>query len=146
MKKFSFAIIVVLILACHFSSFGQNVGRTGITWQVQKYDLDVTLPQDEKTRSVAVKAVLNIKNVSGKPASTLTLRISTAADVTSVKINNAVADFTKSEEKINSSLSLQRIVTRPPSIAPDALVNVAVEYKIKRHGNLQGSCEMLCPA
>ena len=130
MKKFSFAIIVTLILTFYSSSHGQDVTRALPTWQVQKYDLDVTLPQDEKSRSVVVKAILSLKNVSAKPASTLTLRISNAADVTSVKINNSIADFTKSEEKISSSLSLQRIVTRLSSISADGVVNAAVEYKI----------------
>jgi len=130
MKTKYFAIITIFVLALFSSSNSQDVSRTSATWQVKKYDLDVTLPQDEKSRSVSVKAILGLKNVSGKPASTLTLRISTAADVSSVKINDLTADFVKSEEKINSSLSLQRIATRPSSIAPDAQVYVTVEYKI----------------
>lgn len=128
MKKVSFAII--LVFAFHFSSYGQDAGRVSATWQVQKYDLDVTLPQDEKTRSVAVKGLLSLKNVSGKPASTLTLRISPAADVSAVKINDSIADFTKGEEKISTSQSLQRIVMRIASIAADGTINAAVEYKL----------------
>src|SRR5205814_7229538 len=104
------------------SSFGQDVSRVAATWQVQKYDLDVTLPQDEKGRSVSVKATLNLKNVSGKPASTLTLRISPSAEITAVKINGSIADFAKSEEKITPASSLQRIVLRLAPVAPDALL------------------------
>lgn len=129
MKINSFAIIAILVFLFHFSSSAQD-GRTGITWRVQKYVLDVTLPQDEKARSVSVRAKLDLKNVSGKPASTLTLRISTSAEVASVKINDATAEFTKSEEKINPSVSLQRIATRVAAISPDSLVAVTVEYKI----------------
>ncbi|MBK8466938.1 MAG: hypothetical protein IPL32_14000 [Chloracidobacterium sp.] len=130
MKTKLFAIIAIFVLALFSSTYGQDAIRSSATWQVQKYDLDVTLPQDERSRSIAVKAILNLKNVSGKSASTLTLRISTAADITSVKINDAAADFVKSEEKINSTLNLQRIATRPSSISPDSIVNVTVEYKI----------------
>lgn len=130
MKNFSFTIIAVFIFAFHFSSFGQDAVRVGATWKVQKYGLDVALPQDEKARSFSVKAMLDLKNVSGKPASTLTLRISTAAEVMSVRINNSVADFTKGEEKINTSQSLQRIVIKLASVPADGLVNAAVDYKI----------------
>lgn len=108
----------------------QTVTRTAAaTWQVQKYDIDVTLPQDAG-RVVDLRTVLTIKNVSGKPASTLTLRISSLAAISSVKINEATADFTKNEEKINSALSLQRIGIRMASAAPDAIVTATVDYKI----------------
>ena len=110
MKKIPGAIIFFLLFT--FTTFGQDAARIGATWQVQKYDLDVTLPQDEKTRSISVKATLNLKNVSGKPASTLTLRISPSAEIAGVKINNSTADFTKNVEKITASSNLQRIVMR----------------------------------
>jgi tetratricopeptide (TPR) repeat protein len=99
------------------------------TWRVQKYDLNVTLPQDERSRVVTARAVLSIKNVSGAPAGTLTMRISTAAEVTSIKINDAVVDFTKAEEKVGS-FSLQRVGMRFGSLAPDAILTAAVEYKL----------------
>lgn len=135
MKKFHVIGFVFLFFIFHVTFFGQDVSRASATWQVQKYDLDVTLPQDEKSRSVTVKAILSLKNVSGKPASTLTLRISTAAEVASVKINETTTDFVKSEEKISSSLSLQRIATRPPPVAPDSIATVSVEYKLSVREN-----------
>ena len=116
MKITQFIIFVFLLFIVGSSAFGQS---SVATWKVQKYDLNVTLPQDEKTRSISVKAILNLKNVSGKPASTLTLRISTAADVTAIKINDTTADFTKSEEKISASSSLQRLVL----LCPDRFFN-----------------------
>ena len=128
MKKFHVTIFAVLLFTFCFTSFGQDVTRS--TWQVQKYDLDVTLPQDEKSRSISVKAILNLKNVSGKPATTLTLRISPSAEVASVKINDAVTDFTKSQEKITATSNLQRIVLRLSSVAPDAILTATVDYKI----------------
>ncbi len=128
MKKFPLTIFAFLLFTFYFNSFGQDVIRS--TWQVQRYDLDVTLPQDEKARSVSVKAILNLKNVSGKPASTLTLRISPNAEVAGVKINNSTADFTKNVEKITASSNLQRIVLRLASVPPEALLTATVEYKI----------------
>ena len=135
MKTIFSEIFAFLLLASSFSFFGQDISRAGATWHVQKYDLDVTLPQDEKARGVSVKAILNLKNVSGKPASKLTLRISPAAEVAGVKINDSVIDFTKSEEKINAASSLQRIVLTLPSILPDALFTATVEYKINLKEN-----------
>ena len=123
------------MLAFLFETFAQDTGRTAAaTWQVQKYELDVTLPPDN-ARSVGVKAVLSIRNVSGKPASTLTLRISPSAEVASVKINDSIVDFTKNEEKINGAATLQRVATRFASIAPDASLIATVEYKINLKDN-----------
>ncbi|MFN0279283.1 MAG: hypothetical protein ACKVRN_11855 [Pyrinomonadaceae bacterium] len=127
------AIFAFLLFTFYLPSFGQDVSRA--TWQVQKYDLEVTLPQDEKTRSVVVKAILNLKNISGKPASTLTLRISTSAEVSAVKINDSTADFTKSEEKITATSNLQRIVLRLASVAPDGMLTASVEYKFNLKEN-----------
>lgn len=119
------------LLTLAVTSFGQ--ARAVTTWQVQKYDLNVTLPQDEKTRSVTAKAVLNIKNVSGGPAGTLTLRISPSAEVTAVQINAATADFSKSQEP--GAAGLQRIAIRFPSVAAEGNVTAAVDYKINLKDN-----------
>ncbi len=105
------------------------------TWRVQKYDIVATLPQDAKMRTVGVKAVLSLKNVSGAPASSLTLRISTLAEVTVVRINDSAADFGKSEEKINPATSLQRIAVRFGAIAPNAPLTATVEYKLNLKEN-----------
>ena len=136
MKYFRILLLsVVCALALAGLTMAQDVGRTATaTWRVQKYDLDVTLPADN-ARSIAVKGTLDVKNVSGKPASTLTLRISTAAEVSVVKINGSVADFSKSEEKINAAVSLQRLVIRFASTAPDTTVSVNVDYKITLKDN-----------
>ena len=120
-------ILAFYLFTFAFAAFAQTGANA--TWRVQKYDLNVTLPQDERSRVVTARAVLSIKNVSGSPAGTLTLRISTAAEVTSVKINDAVVDFTKAEEKAGS-LSLQRIGMRFGSLAPESILTAAVEYKL----------------
>ncbi len=135
MKKYQSIFLAILPLIFHLSTPGQDIGRSAAaTWQVQKYDIDVTLPPDN-SRSVTAKAILNIKNVSGKPATTLTLRVSPLAEISSVKINDSVAEFTKSEERINPVSSLQRIVTRFASITADAVLTATVEYKINLKDN-----------
>ncbi len=113
----------------------QDDTRPSATWQVQKFDIVATLPQSEADRNLTVKAKLDIKNVSGRPASTLTLRIGPTAEITAVSINGAAVDFTKSEEKVNSATSLQRIGLRIPSVQPNASLSAVVDYKFNVKDN-----------
>ncbi len=127
--KNSLVLTVILLLLCSLS-YAQDTGRTALpTWQVQKYDIDVTIPS-ESSRVVTSRATVSIKNISGRPATTLTLRIAPSADVTAIKINDAAAEFAKSEEKINAVSSLQRIVTRIASVPADAVILAVVDYKL----------------
>lgn len=100
------------------------------TWRVQKYDLNVTLPQDDRSRIVTVRAILSVRNVSGSPASSLTLRISPSAQITAVRVNEATADFTKAEEKVNPSATLQRVGIRFASVPAEAVVTATVDYNL----------------
>nr|ADC36080.1 hypothetical protein [uncultured bacterium 164] len=131
-----FPRIKLLVLAAAFCAGCVSVtAQTGAsaTWRVQRYDLDVALP--EAGRVITVKADLSIGNVSTGPAGTLTLRISPSADVSSVKINDAATDFSKSEETINAAASLQRIVMRFPSVPAGGVIKAAVEYKLNIKDN-----------
>jgi len=131
MKKIS--AITFLIFAFAALAFGQD--RTAAaTWKVLKYDIDVTLPQDN-SRTVPVKAVVTLKNVSGRPATSLTLRISSFAELVAAKINESTTDFNKSEEKINSALSLQRLSARIASVPADSVLTVSVDYKLSLKEN-----------
>lgn len=140
MKKISGVLLTCFVIAINLYVPAQDAGRVAPpTWRVQKYDLDVT-PPAEGTRSVSVRAVLRLKNVSGKPVTTLTLRLSPAAEVTAVRINDASADFTKAEEKINTATSLQRIATRFATVPAETELSAAVDYKIpiKENTSLAG--------
>ncbi|MEO7539787.1 MAG: hypothetical protein ABIV21_07150, partial [Pyrinomonadaceae bacterium] len=128
MKSISITSLAAsLLIFCHFSLLAQS--RAAATWKVQKYDLEVTLPQDG-SRAINAKAVLNLRNASSAAAGTLTLRISPLADVTSVRINDATADFTKNEEKVNPATTLQRIILRFAPVAPGASLTAVVDYKL----------------
>lgn len=119
-----------MLLACVLSAMSaaaQSVGASA-TWRVQKYDLRVTLPPSG--RVVPVRAELSLTNVSAAPATTLTLRLSPSAEVTSVKVNQSVADFTKNEERASGAVSLQRIGIRLPSVPAGGGVAAVVEYKL----------------
>ncbi|MDQ2745908.1 MAG: tetratricopeptide repeat protein [Acidobacteriota bacterium] len=127
MKKIISVLFINLLLALLVNA--QDDTRATATWQVQKYDVTANLPAVETDRNLTVKAVLILKNVSGKPASTLTLRISPNATVSAVKINDAAADFAKGEEKTGSG-TLQKIVVRVASIQSNGNLTAAVDYKL----------------
>src|SRR5690349_8633686 len=97
--QFRQSVFALLILAAGF--LGVRSQTASATWRVQKYDLNVTVP--DSGRALPITATLTVVNVSSAPAGTLTLRISTNADVTSAKINGAAADFSKSEEKASAT-------------------------------------------
>jgi hypothetical protein len=107
----------------------QDVTRVSATWKVNKYEISATPPQTETDRNLVAKAKLDLTNVSAGAASTLTLRISPSAEITSVSLNGASVDFTKGEEKLGTG-SLQRVVVRVPTVQPGATLMVAVDYKI----------------
>ncbi len=134
MKSIFIALLALSPLLYCTSSFGQAATRAAATWQVQSYDLDVSVPQGN-SRTVTVKAVLSLKNVSSAPAGTLTLRISPSAEVSAVRINDAVVDLTKGVEKVNASVTLQRIAVRFALVVPGAAITSAVDYRLNLKDN-----------
>lgn len=120
------------------SLFAANLSaQTGAnaTWRVQKYDLNVTLPQDDRVRTINAAADLVVKNVSSASAGSLTLRIAPSAEVTAVKINGTSTDFSKSEEKVDTARSLQRIALRFAPVASGSTLTARVEYKLNVKDN-----------
>lgn len=130
MHKLLSITVAVLFFGAFNLLHAQDPARGGptATWKVLKYDLDVTLPA-ASSRSMAAKAVLSLKNVSGSPASTLTLRISPEAVVSSVKINGATVEHSRSEET-GGGARLQRAAVRFPSVAPNIDLTAIVDYRI----------------
>lgn len=135
MNKFSSIVLTLLFLIFTISIFAQDDSRSLLTWQVQKYDITATLPQTDADRNLTAKAVLNLKNISSSPASSLTLRISQSATVSAITVNGAAVDFSKREEKINEASSLQKISIRIPSVQPNGNLTVTVDYKLNVKDN-----------
>jgi tetratricopeptide (TPR) repeat protein len=128
MKTFQTAIFLTLLIFTQ-TIFAQDESRVTATWQVQKYDIAATLPNSAADRNLTVRAILSLKNISSRPASTVTLRISPNAEVSGAKVNDAAAEFTKGEEKIGNG-TLRKIVVRVPSVQSGASVSVVVDYKL----------------
>jgi tetratricopeptide (TPR) repeat protein len=113
------------------STWAQDEPRAAAaTWQVEKYDVTVTPPSGERDRAIAVTANLSLKNVSGKPATQLTLRMSPSADVSSIKVNGSVLDFARSEQNVSGTTALQNRRGRISTVAAGETINVTVDYKL----------------
>lgn len=129
MKLARLLFVTLYLTAFALCVRSQDDTRATATWQVQKYDLSAIVPTNDTDRSLVVKAILTVKNISSAPASTLSLRISPNAEVSAITFNGTTADFTKREEKIGSA-SLQRISVRVPPVAPGSSGTASVDYKL----------------
>ncbi|PYS99660.1 MAG: hypothetical protein DMF63_11310 [Acidobacteria bacterium] len=103
--------------------------RPTATWQVVKYDIAVTIPPSDADRNLSAKAKVEVKNISAKAATTLSLRISPAAEVATTAINGSPTEFAKAEEKMGTG-SLQRINIRIPAVQPGGVLTATVDYKL----------------
>lgn len=109
---------------------GQTENRASKAWEVQQYDLTATLPAGETARNLPVTAVLTLKNISGGSGDRLTLRIAQDAEVSTVKVNGSDAEFSKREEKITETRSLQRVIVSLPPTPNGAAFSVELVYKL----------------
>ncbi len=111
------------------AAMAQADTRLAATWQVVKYDINVTMPASDTARDITARAAIEMRNVSGRPANSLTLRISPNATIASATLNGNAADPTSAEEKIGA-VSLQRVAFRLPSVQPGGTLSVVVDYKL----------------
>jgi hypothetical protein len=129
MPKYSRLLPTFLVCLTAIAAHAQT-RSTAATWQVTKYDLNVTLPQTDNGRVATIKAILSLRNISAGPASSLTLRISPNAEITAVSVNGSAVEPAKSEEKTATGASLQRVGLRLASVAPSGEVTATVDYKL----------------
>ncbi len=127
---FTFAFVLLFSLAIDAQI------RSVLTWEVVKYDLTATLPQNYAAdRDLDVKATLKVKNIKTRSYSKLTMRVSDQAKVSAVQVNGTAADFSNGEEKIGGDRKLQRIIVRLPTISTGGTVSVTVNYKLNVKAN-----------
>ena len=122
--------LAFVLLSCVFATRSVAQEATAATWQVDKYDLAVTLPSGERERTISVLANLSLKNVSGRGATQLTLRMSPAAEVASIKVNGTLIEAARTEQTVTGTTTLQNRRARIPNVAPGASISVAVDYKL----------------
>ena len=129
-----FLNIVLFLIFCPIAFWAQTDNRISATWYVEQYDINATLPSAESDRNLSARATLKLRNVTPRPASSLTLRISPDAAISAVRINDTITEFAKSEEKIGTA-SLQRVAIRVPSVAAGSSITAVVEYRLSVSDN-----------
>ncbi len=134
MKNISVVNVLFLFLAGTVLVSAQTETRIAATWQVQKYDLQVTLPAGGTSRDVMIRSRIDVKNVSGRPASSLTLRMTPLATISAVRVAGSAADFSPAQERVGSTL-LQRFAMRISPVAANGTVSAEVDYIIKPGDN-----------
>ena len=130
--------LILIALQCVLVAFFVSTanGQVKLTWKVEKFDLDVTLPADANSdRALKVKAKLDLRNQSSRAFRTVTLRINEAAEVKDVKANGAIADFTKGVEKVSETSNLQKVRVRVPSVNGGGKVSLEVNYTFNVNSN-----------
>ncbi len=123
---------VFLFLAFIFiGTLSVNAQTGSASWRVLRYDINVTLPQNE--RKANIRAVLSLRNVDSKALTTVSLRIAPSAEIVSAKVNDTEASVRTSTESAVGKL-LRAVVTIP-SVASGSTVNVALEYRFNVASN-----------
>ncbi len=120
----------IILLFVSLSAFAQADTKLSATWRVQRYDIEIQMPAAAADRKATAKAKLVVKNVSASSASTLTLRLSSSAEVTATLLNGSAVDATKASEKIGG-LTLQRIGIRVGSVPAGGTATVEVTYRLE---------------
>src|SRR3977135_4377092 len=80
-------LAVILIIAAQLTANAQDESRP--VWQVTHFDITVNNPGAE--RALSARAIVSVRNVGRGSGSSLTLRISSKAEIKSVSVGGATA-------------------------------------------------------
>jgi len=120
--------ITLLILIISLNAFAQDEARA--LWQVTNFDITVNSLAE---RALTARAVLNVKNAGRGAGTTLSLRISSKAEIKNVTIGSATASYQSLPEPRNNA---QRLTIRLPGpVAANETLSVAVEYRLPVEDN-----------
>jgi tetratricopeptide (TPR) repeat protein len=121
----SFLALSLCVSFCS-SSVVRAQETAGAAWLVTRFDITASAPPAE--RALQARALLTARNVGRGAGTSLTLRIDPQAEIKSASVGGATAPFRASPEP---RTNLQRVtVTLPSSVAPDATVSVALDYRL----------------
>src|SRR5713101_3867291 len=87
-------LVVIFIFVGLFSASAQDEPRA--VWQVTKFDITVGNPGAE--RALNARAIVSVLNVGRGSGSSLTLRISSKAEIKSVSVGGATACYRSTPE------------------------------------------------
>ena len=117
-------LVVILIFSGLFGASAQDEPRA--VWQVTNFDITVNNPGAE--RALNARAIVSVLNVGRGSGSTLTLRISSKAEIKSVSVGGASAGYRLTPETRGGA---QRVtITLPGAVAPNGTAAATVDYRL----------------
>jgi tetratricopeptide (TPR) repeat protein len=104
-------------------------GEARPVWQVARFDVTATLPAPASAdRALTARAALAARNIGTAAGQSLTLRLNSAAEIKSVTVGDATAQYSARAE---ARTGLQQVsVTLAAPVAPGSTVNVALDYRL----------------
>jgi hypothetical protein len=121
-------ILVVASLLCGLLSAiavsAQDEPRAA--WQATNFDITVSNLGAE--RALNARAIVTLRNVGRGAGSTLSLRISTKAEIKSLSVGGAAAAYRALPEPRGGAQRLT--ITLPAAVAPNGSVTATVEYRL----------------
>lgn len=120
----------LILLLCICTHAGAQTAAP-VIWQITSFDIAANVQQTERLLNVV--AMLNATNVGGSAGRTLTVRLSSKANVKSVAVAGAASTFRPGTE---TRAELQRIeIALPSTVAPGASTTVSVTYSFPVESN-----------
>jgi tetratricopeptide (TPR) repeat protein len=127
-------LFLLTLLVCLFApaqAQAQTSAAAPALWQVNLFDVNANVQQNERTLSVV--ATIAATNVGGSATRTLTVRLSNKASVKSVTVGGAAASFRPGSETRGD---LQRFeISLPSSAGPGSSTSVALTYTLPVESN-----------
>src|SRR6266699_347885 len=118
------ALIAILVL-CPGVRMARAQDDARAVWQVANWD--ITVNSIGPDRALNARAIVSLRNVGRASGSSLSLRINAKTEIKSVSIGGSPATYKPVPEARGGA---QRIsITLPNSVAPNATLSVAVDYR-----------------
>lgn len=123
-KLFSSLLLCLLSLLCVPATVcAQDEARAA--WVVTRFDITASAPPTD--RALNARALVKARNVGRGSGQTISLRLSTKAEIKAATVNDVSAIFRSTNE---SRGNLQRVtINIPAPVAPNATVSVALDYR-----------------
>ncbi|MEN3332978.1 MAG: hypothetical protein V7641_2343 [Blastocatellia bacterium] len=119
LKKFSFAFIILLLLAMTVAAQEVEVDRYQITARI-----------DTSASAADCRATIQIVNLGQSPKTKLYFRLTKLAKVTSATVNGATAQVETSEDRRVIGLN-QIVVLTDAGVAPNTRAKIEINYRIE---------------
>ncbi len=126
MKRHLIVLFVCLISVIGYDQIGFAQDDARAAWQATKFDITVASPGSD--RALTVRAVISVHNIGRGTGTTLSLRINPKAEIKSVSVGTANANYQSRPESRGNAQRLT--ITLPNSVPADESVTATVDYRL----------------